>query len=172
MSLRQQVGALLYDWPRFRRTVGHGRWPLMHNRDERVTANARGVRCEWRFTSDLHIAKVFPTLGRRLFDAAFAEWPVMLREAPEAGNEVPDVSFVIGHRGTARLPHLLLTLRSIAGQAGVPFECIVVEQAAAPVIETSVPPWGRYLFVESLQHYNLPPALHSRTLLARGREPI
>lgn len=169
MSLRQQVGALLYDWPRFRRSLRGGRWPLMHNRNERITAGARGVRCEWRFTSDLHIAKVFPALGGRLFDAAFTEWPIVLRETPEARNEVPDVSFVIGHRGRARLPHLLLTLRSIAGQESVPFECIVVEQDAAPAIEWDLPSWVRYLFTESHDDYNRAAAFNAGARLARGR---
>src|SRR2546430_11025933 len=63
MSLRHRIGALLYDWPRYRRAMRGGRWALMHNRNERVSTDGRGVRCEWRFTSDLHIAKVFPTLG-------------------------------------------------------------------------------------------------------------
>ena len=33
--------------------------------------------------------------------------------------EAPDVTFLIGHRGMARTPHLLATLQSIAAQTGV-----------------------------------------------------
>src|SRR5437763_476809 len=140
MGLRQRLGALIYDWPRYRRALRGGHWELMHNRDERIATDGRGVRCEWRFTSDLHIAKVFPSLGRKLMAAAFAQWPVIERDAPPsaavpAGSAAssppalhPVVSFVIGHRGLDRVPLLLKTLRSIAGQSGVGIECIVVEQ--------------------------------------------
>ncbi len=172
MSLRLKAGALLYDWPRFRRSLRSGRWPLMHNRDERITVNGRGVKCDWRFTSDLHIAKVFPALGRRLFDLAFADWPTVLRDVPEAGGDLPAVSFVIGHRGLDRLPHLLLTLRSIAGQERVPFECIVVEQDAAPSIERNLPSWVRYLFTASHHDYNRGAAFNAGAGVARGRVVI
>src|SRR2546423_8870883 len=100
----------------------------MRNRSERLTIRGRSVRCEWKYTSDLHIAKVFPSTGARLMRAAFAEWPIAMRGAPLVDSQEPIVSFVIGHRGIERLPHLLSTLRSIAGQSGIAFECIVVEQ--------------------------------------------
>src|SRR5258706_609549 len=41
MSLRRRVGALIYDWPRYRRALRSGRWELMHNRDERVFTECR-----------------------------------------------------------------------------------------------------------------------------------
>ena len=98
------------------------------------------MRCEWRFTSDLHIAKVFPSLGVRLMDAAFAQWPIAMEDAPVPREEPVAVSFVIGHRGLDRLPLLRATLRSIAGQREVGIECIVVESPAkswAPVSSRS-----------------------------------
>ena len=153
MSFRHTIGALLYDWPRYRRVMKDGRWILYRNREERIATDGRGVRCEWRFASDLHIAKVFPSLGTRLMQAAFDEWPVTLRDTP-FGDRPPVVSFGIGHSGIERLPHLLLTLRSIAGQDGVPVECIVVEQAAAPEAEGKLPPWVRYVFLKSQEPYN------------------
>src|ERR1051326_70598 len=110
MSLRQRIGALLYDWPLYRDVRRSGRWEVMHNRDERITTDARGVHCEWVFTSDLHIAKVFPSTGAALMRMALRQWPVEMRDAPER-TEAPLVSFVIGHRGVSRLPHLLTTLR-------------------------------------------------------------
>src|SRR5213593_3699397 len=113
MTLRHRLGALIYDWPRYRRAMRGGRWELMHNRDERISTDGRGVKCEWRFTSDLHIAKVFPSLGAKLMAAAFAQWPVVMADAPESVSDSPAVSFVIGHRGVERLPQLLTTLRSI-----------------------------------------------------------
>src|SRR2546430_5178580 len=120
MSLRHRIGALLYDWPRYRRAMRGGRWALMHNRNERVSTDGRGVRCEWRFTSDLHIAKVYPSLGVRLMERAFEQWPIVMADRPAADGPTPIVSFIVGHRGVDRLPHLLATLRSIAGQNRVP----------------------------------------------------
>jgi GT2 family glycosyltransferase len=106
------------------------------------------------------------------------------------------VSFLIGHRGTSRLPNLLHTLRSIAGQEGTPIECIVVEQSATPEIRDALPPWVRYIhtpvpatldycraktFNDGLRlargevliaHDNdfLVPAAYAREVLARARE--
>src|SRR5262245_61525624 len=78
VSFRQILGALIYDGPRFVRAMHDNRWVLLHNRNERITADTRGVQCEWEFTSELHIANVFPSAGARLMSAAFAQWPVML----------------------------------------------------------------------------------------------
>jgi hypothetical protein len=58
------------------------------------------------------------------------------------------VSFLIGHRGRARLPQLLATLRSIAAQ-DIAIECIVVEQSEAPEIRDDLPPWVRYVHTPS-----------------------
>lgn len=119
-------------------------WVAVRNRDERLTFDGRGARCEWEFTSDLHLARVFPAAGRRLMRRAFADWPLERRSEP-AVSAAPDVSFVIGHRGRARLPHLLATLASIAGQRDVAIECIVVEQSFEPEIAETLPSWVRYL---------------------------
>lgn len=168
MSLRHRIGALIYDWPRYRRAMRSGRWELVHNRNERISNDGRGVRCEWRFTSDLHIAKVYPSLGARLMAAAFAQWPVVSADAPSRAGGAPEVSFVIGHRGMERLPQLLATLRSIAGQSGVDLECIVVEQAASPEIEGRLPSWCRYVFDRCTTDYNRSATLNVGTAAARG----
>jgi N-terminal domain of galactosyltransferase/Glycosyl transferase family 2 len=170
MSLRHRLGALWHDWPRYRRALAGGRWWLYHNRDERIVSDGRGVRCEWRFTSDLHIARVFPKLGARLMRAAFEEWPVVLGDAPPGGD--PAVSFVIGHRGLQRLPNLLLTLRSIAGQSDIAIECIVVEQSVATEVRDQLPPWVRYVFTESRGDYNRSATLNAGTAAARGEVVI
>jgi hypothetical protein len=116
----------------------------MRNRNERITRDQRGARCEWLYTSELHIANVFSRAGARLMRMAFADWPVVLRDEPVRAGK-PEVSFVIGHRGIARLPHLLATLRSIAGQRNAPVECVVIEQSEHPEIEAQLPPWVRYV---------------------------
>jgi GT2 family glycosyltransferase len=73
-----------------------------------------------------------------------AQWPITLRDEART-NDTPQVSFLIGHRGLERLPNLLATLRSIAGQSGTAIECIVIEQSATKEIESRLPPWVRYL---------------------------
>ena len=69
---------------------------------------------------------------------AFGEWPVAFADRPASGEAGPDVSFVIGHRGLDRLPHLSRVLASIAAQEGAAVECIVVEQSAEPEIAEQV----------------------------------
>jgi hypothetical protein len=152
--LRLIGGALVYDWLPFeRRLRGFGAnagepepWLSIRNRGDRVTSDGRGVRCEWRFGNELHIANVLPSTGKRLMRVALKRWPVTFAEAPRHVG-TPVATFVIGHRGLERLPHLLATLRSIAGQS-VAVECIVVEQSHAPEIPSRLPPWVRYIHSE------------------------
>lgn len=133
------------DVPAFERHL-RGCWERIHNRGEALTfePDGRGVQCEWKWTSSLHVCDVFPRNAPRLMQAALREWPVAFADAP-AANDAPEVSFLIGHRGLARLPHLLLTLRTIAAQRGARIECIVIEQSAEREIESSLPSWVRYL---------------------------
>jgi glycosyl transferase family 7 (putative galactosyltransferase) len=105
------------------------------------------VACAWRWTSDLHAPQVFPALGRFLLRAALRDCPIRLLSpgTSTAPAEHPDVTFVIGHRGRDRLPQLVWTLRSIAGQTGVSFECIVVEQDSEQTARDYLPRWVRYV---------------------------
>ncbi|MGA8808569.1 MAG: galactosyltransferase-related protein [Thermoanaerobaculia bacterium] len=153
VSLRHTIGALVYDWIPFElhlRGLGANKglrepWLLIRNRRETISTNGRGVQCHWRFSSDLHISNVFPSTAARLMRRALVRWPIAMRDAPPPMSGPPRVSFLIGHRGTARLPHLLSTLRNIAAQSGVAFECIVVEQSVAPEVEEHLPRWIRYI---------------------------
>jgi hypothetical protein len=87
---------------------------------------------------------VYPFTGAWLMRRTLTRWPIALRDAPPAAA-TPQVSFLIGHRGTTRLPQLLATLRSIAGQRDAAIECIVVEQSVAQQVRAALPPWVRYL---------------------------
>jgi hypothetical protein len=167
--LRTVAGALLYDWLRFERHL-RGRWVLIRNRNETITPHDIGVRCQWQFTTELHIANVFPSAATRLMRRALGEWPICFDDAVRFGDAV-DVTFVIGHRGLARLPHLLATLRSIAAQRGAAIECIVVEQSAAREIEARLPPWVRYVHTPiptPVYDYNRAWTLNAGARLARG----
>lgn len=148
---RERSGVLLLDWRRYMKATESpgGDWVGLCNRYERLlpAPDGRGVLCDWPWSSELHAPKLFPGLGRRLMLRAFSDYPIALQDgpAPSSMSEPPQVSFIIGHRGTARLPHLLLTLQSIAAQCDVRFECIVVEQSLTPEVKSALPSWVRYI---------------------------
>lgn len=118
----------------------------IRNRAERLEAapDHSGYRCDWQWTSDLHAPKVFPALGRRLMQRALADHPIRRSDLPvNAHAAQPEVTFLIGHRGMARLPHLLATLQSIAAQQGAVVECIVIEQDTVSQLGPHLPAWVR-----------------------------
>ncbi|HYO45579.1 MAG TPA: glycosyltransferase family A protein [Gemmatimonadota bacterium] len=182
-TLRQKLGAVLIDWPRYEwnlrelalpgRPSGH--WTRIANRDDELLAAPRGngVDRVGRWTSRLHGCAVFPSLGRRLMRRSLAEWPIEL--SPElAGSETeePDITFVIGHRGIDRIPHLLTTLRSIAAQSDARIECVVVEQSERAEAGALLPDWVRYLHTPppvAALPYVRAWALNTGARLARGR---
>jgi hypothetical protein len=146
---RNLAGVLLKDCLRYRRALRAQDTAYLGicNRRERLepAPGGEGYRCDWQWTSDLHAPKYVPALGRSLMKRALADHPVCLVAAPEKRTCAPDVSFIIGHRGKERLPHLLLTLQSIAAQRDVSFECIVVEQSTVPEVKELLPFWIRYV---------------------------
>ena len=153
-SIRQKVGACIFDLPRFLWSTRPPRirraaapWVWCHNRDERLVPApiGSGVQCDWQWTSDLYVAKVFPALGRLVMKRALRDWPVLFQKEPGKQSCGIEVTFVIGHRGMQRLPHLLLTLQSVGAQRDVSLECIVVEQSAIPEVKDHLPSWVRYI---------------------------
>lgn len=156
-SARQKLGVLLLDLPRYfwalRPALMAGReprpWIYVKNRRERLVRPDRGegVACAWKWTSELHAPLVFPVLGGLLLRAALRDCPIRLpgTGVSPAPAERPDVTFLVGHRGRDRLPHLQWTLRSIAGQIGVSLECIVVEQDSEQTARDHLPGWVRYI---------------------------
>jgi hypothetical protein len=171
MPLRQFLGALGYDGLRYERAV-RGRWERMHNRSETITLDpaGRGVRCEWQWSSPIDYCRFVPRAGVRLLRAALNEWPVAFADS-RPPEEHPQVTFVIGHRGLARLPQLILTLRSIAAQRGASVECIVVEQSQGPEVEGELPPWVRYThqFAPKSAPYKRAETFNAGAAAARGR---
>lgn len=177
--LRAMLGVLLFDWQRYRRalaTAGSD-WIGLRNRNEQIEwCPARtGVSCLWEWTSLLHAPQHLPSLGRALYRRALAAHPFRLANHPneDEGANVPiDATFVIGHRGHERVPLLLATLRSIAGQRDACVECIVVEQSESPEIQALLPQWVRYVHTP-LTHPGMPYArgwaLNVGARLARGR---
>jgi glycosyltransferase involved in cell wall biosynthesis len=154
-TLKQKLGAIIYDLPgyvkamrRTSRKTEDAPWLLIRNRNERLVQDERGIgaQCDWQWTSDLHVAKVFPRVGLNLMRRTLRDWPIALTASPATeASERLAVSFIIGHRGRSRMSHLLATLRSIAAQRNVSFECIVVEQSNEPEVERLLPHWVKYV---------------------------
>jgi hypothetical protein len=157
-SLRTAIGAIGYDllpflgrtiWPTSKPRIA----PWIFNRNRRddifTGSNGEGVTCRWEHTRELYIAKVFPVLSTLLLKRMLRDWPIQFANEPVPHDGTIDVSFVIGHRGTIRLPHLLLTLQSIAAQRDVNVECVVVEQSFEPEIAAALPGWVKYLHTKT-----------------------
>jgi hypothetical protein len=149
IGLRQVLGSAVLDVPRLlpRLLTSSGWVGFANRRDElRVAPSGKGVYCAERWSSELHVCRVFPALGGLLMRRALDEWPISM--APPALSEgPPEVTFVIPFRGADRLPLLQATLASLRAQAGVAVECIVVEQDARPAA-TSLPAGVRHVHLE------------------------
>jgi len=144
------LGVLVKDLPIYLPALMASRlaYLTLRNRFERLESapDHSGYRCLWQWTSDLHAPKIIPALGRWLMRRALADHPVALAEesaAPGAQCVDPQMTFIIGHRGMARLQHLLATLRSIAGQQAAAVECVVVEQDVVSQLGPHLPAWVR-----------------------------
>ncbi|HSI54486.1 MAG TPA: galactosyltransferase-related protein [Ramlibacter sp.] len=144
-SIRTLLGVAAKDLPRYMAALSMpGRaWLALRNRGERLEAapDASGFRCDWQWTSELHAPKVLPGLGKGLMRRALASHPIGRGKTVSAGS--PGISFLIGHRGMARLPHLLATIESIAAQQAAAVECLVVEQDAVSQLGPHLPGWVR-----------------------------
>lgn len=147
--VRAIFGVVVLDCPRYiwPLMVGHDRYLAVCNRQESlaVAPDGSGYRCDWRWTSDLHAPTVIPALGRWLMRRALRDHPIQRSTGVPGGTEFPDITFIIGHRGTARLSLLLATIESVAAQAGARVECIVVEQDKSPEVRDQIPEWVRYI---------------------------
>jgi hypothetical protein len=173
------VGVIAIEWRRYQTALSApgSEWLGLHNRHEQIewAPDGRGVRCLWEWTSTLHAPRHLPALGQAMYRRALQAHPFRLLDQPllEASRDAAvDASFVIGHRGLERLPLLLASLKSIAGQAGVRVECIVVEQATNPEIRSALPTWVRYVHTPPPypdMPYARSWALNVGARLARGR---
>lgn len=156
-TARLWAGVLLKDLPLYLPALARGgdAHLAIRNRSERLEAapDASGYRCDWRWTSDLHAPHVIPALGRQLMRRALSSHPIERRTVPSTGAATPDITFLIGHRGAARLPLLLATIESIAAQRNASVECVVVEQDVETQLAERLPSWVR------LVHTPAPPAM-------------
>lgn len=153
-TLKQYLGALFIDCPIYISTLFKKRvpanepsWLWVRNRKEilKSSTNGEGVKCDWVWTTDLYLPKLFPIVGKWLVSRALNNYPIRFADVPSDLSAMPEVSFLIGHRGLERLPLLLMTLKSIAAQTNCHFECIVVEQDNERLIQDKIPDWVKYL---------------------------
>ncbi|MDM8553603.1 galactosyltransferase-related protein [Desulfococcaceae bacterium HSG7] len=176
-SFKQKIGVLLFDWLKYEIKLNeivkghsyHPAWIEICNRAEclEMAPQNQGVRCLWKWTSELHAAKVFPSFGLRLMRRALHDWPIQFRNEPDLNSDNIEISFIIGHKGISRLPNLLSVLKTIAAQQDVAFECIVVEQSEQPEIKQHVPEWVRY--IHTLPKYAAMPYSRSYAFNAGAR---
>ena len=148
-TLREQLGVWLKDrwhWERALRSSSR-RYLGLANRSETLepAPDGEGFACCWTYTSRLHATRVQPRLAQRLLRRCLGDAPIGRRPAPEPFSDTPQISVLIGHRGTERLPLLLATLESLADQEGVTLECLVIEQDATPLIGAALPAWVRHI---------------------------
>jgi hypothetical protein len=145
---RQFLGVIARDLVSYNRALAAGsdRYLSIRNRAEQLepAPEGPGFDCAWQWTSELHAPKFIPSLGLRLMRRALDDHPIERSvEAPQ--TQAPQVTFLIGHRGTSRLPHLLVTLEGIAAQRGAGIECIVIEQDHVSQLAGRLPSWVRLL---------------------------
>lgn len=143
---RRLLATLLKDVPFYAHSLMWGdAYLALRNRNEQLEAapDSSGYRCLWQWTSDLHAPKVIPALGRQLMRRALRVHPIAQAGTPLPSAGDPQISFLIGHRGMERVPHLLATLSSIAAQQGVRVECVVVEQDEVSQLGPVLPSWVR-----------------------------
>lgn len=136
-SLRQKLGVVLFDLPRYLpRLLTREGWFGIGNRQDHLdrSTSGRGVAYLDDGSSDLHACHVFPSLGAALMKRAICQWPFRFDAQPHCAKR-PNLSFVIPHRGRERVPLLIATVRSILAQNDVAIECIVVEQSSAREID-------------------------------------
>jgi len=155
LSLKQYLAALILEVPIYSYYLARNRpigkspaWLYIHNRGEVLEAheNHIGLKCKWRWTSDLYLPKVFPIFANKLFSKALNTFPVSLTASNNDTKPSTDVSFIIGHRGKSRIDLLLKTIDSIAAQENCSIECIVVEQDETPIVKDRLPQWVNYVF--------------------------
>src|SRR3954447_24500282 len=138
-GLRQKVGAVVYDWPRILRAMSTSRgWVRYRNRNESLTLDPHtgGARCDWMYTSDLHLCAVYPFTARWLLRRATAQWPIESAERPkiDGGGRVSGGAAGAGRWGGGGAVAGVGSSGSThatRGEAtgGFPIECIVVEQS-------------------------------------------
>ena len=183
--LREQIGCWLHErWrlelatrlPRLADALRLG-WMDSRNRNEHLSVDmlSGGRICSWEHSSSLTVARLFPEAASRLLSCSLAQWPIDISPRPRASRGVsspPEISIIIGVRGTARLAQFSACLDSCLNQKGTAVEVIVVEQSWQAEFPRSIPSGVRYEHQQATSPampYNRAWALNRGARLARGR---
>ena len=125
-------------------------WLDLCNRNEKTTIDKKtnGRVCHWKDSSQLTVARFFPYVGARLLHFCEKEYPFQFSKPNSFKSSAsPDVAFVLGVRGTARLLQFKTTLASLMAQQGCTVEIIVVEHSQEPEFKTLVPNGIHYIHI-------------------------
>lgn len=149
-------------------------WQDLRNRRQKLTVDSitDGRACEGNETSRLTVARLYPDVGGRLLLRCLEEWPISFQDvAVEDSSDDPEVSIVIGVRGTGRLPQFSCCLASLAAQRGIRCEIIVVEQSWGREFESLVPKHVKYVHQQATSPrmpYNRSWALNAGVRVAKA----
>ena len=149
-------------------------WKDLCNRHETLSLDklTEGRICHWKDSSPLTVARVFPTVGAKLLHSVLRKWPICFEARPNASSPTPEVSFVVGVRGTGRLPQFQATVDSLLAQTDCQTEVIVVEQSWQQQFADILPNGARYVYTQSTceeMPFNRSWALNVGAQHAKGR---
>jgi hypothetical protein len=152
MRMRELAGVFIKDWYRYEFSISRKDYKYLQltNRLEKLDRGPGdlGYVCLWPHTSKLHAPIVISDLGKKLLNRCLQDNSFQMKEHRISEVNI-QVSVLIGHRGLARLPLLLTTLKSIGSQIDVKLECIVIEQDKTPRIKQYLPKWVKHIFLKT-----------------------
>jgi hypothetical protein len=181
-SFRERLGCWLHERPRtelalafpaLARRLG-SEWLDLRNRRERLRVDGAsgGRSCEWKDSSRLTVARVFPRVGPRLLRRALAQWPLALPpDYADLSGASPEVSILLPVSGLGREAQFRLALAAARAQQGVLSEVIFVDLSPRPEFAERLPAGVRYHHEASVEGipFNKCRALNLGAQLARGQ---
>jgi len=150
-GIKQKVGCWLNErwrlemvlrWPKLAGHLGIGPWQRLRNRHEVIEVQQDAVSCEWRDSSMLTVAKMFPDCGARLCRGAAAEWPFS-HAASDVSDKLP-IAVIIPVSGAGRWDRLQYVIAHVVSQKGGAAEVIVVEHSPTSELGELLPDGVRY----------------------------
>lgn len=137
---------IILNYPFFTDILGLS-WLDLCNRSEQLVIDpvTGGRICQWQFSSQLTVARLFPEVGLRLLNFVLKKYPVHLNFETTSNiskNPKCSILFVIG--GVERIPQFELALASARAQVNIDYEIIVVEQSPESLFRGILPADVRY----------------------------